>query len=134
MSNYQLYDTKCLDHPNEDIISICSTCPNDYPVCIDCITGIHKGHNFEELDDINLRNQIEEDFKNQTIPKLNDYLENNKKILDESNNHFEEIKDNHTKNFDKTFNIFKELKYIINAKENDVKRLLITKLEENTDV
>ncbi|EGC40582.1 hypothetical protein DICPUDRAFT_146482 [Dictyostelium purpureum] len=134
MSNNQQYDTKCLDHPHQDIISICSTCPNNTPVCIDCITGNHKGHVFEKLSDVNLRNQIQQEYNNQTIPKLNNYLENNKIILDESNNHFKQIKENHTINFDKTTDRFNQLKNIINAKENDTKRLLITKLDENIDV
>ncbi|EGC40556.1 hypothetical protein DICPUDRAFT_73920 [Dictyostelium purpureum] len=134
MSNNQQYNTKCFNHPYQDIISICSTCPNNIPVCIDCIVDIHDGHSFKKLNDINLRNQIEHNFRNQTIPKLNNYLENNKKILDGSNNHFKQIQDNHTMNFEKTFKIFKELKDIINAKENDIKRLLLTKLDENTDV
>ncbi|EGC31153.1 hypothetical protein DICPUDRAFT_82935 [Dictyostelium purpureum] len=125
---------KCLDHPHHDIVFVCSTCPNITPVCIDCINGVHRGHIFKSLEDNNIRNQIHQDFKNQTIPKLNKYLENNKKILDESNNNFEQILDNHRKNFDITINIFKQLKNIMNSKENDVKRLLTTKLQENIEV
>ncbi|EGC40584.1 hypothetical protein DICPUDRAFT_10592, partial [Dictyostelium purpureum] len=127
-------DTKCLYHPHQDIALICSTCPNNTPVCIGCITGIHYGHNFISIEDDNVRNQIQQEFKNQTIPKLNHYLENNKKILNESNNHFKQIKENNNNNFYKTFKIFKELKEIINSKENDIKRLLTTKFDENTEV
>ncbi|EGC37809.1 hypothetical protein DICPUDRAFT_76588 [Dictyostelium purpureum] len=134
MSNNQQYDTKCLVHPHQDIILICSTCPNNIPVCTDCITGIHIGHIFISIEDGNIRDHIQQEFKNQTIPKLNNYLENNKLILGESNRHFKQIHENHTINLDKTIKIFKELKDIINAKENDIKRLLITKLDENIDV
>ncbi|EGC40586.1 hypothetical protein DICPUDRAFT_146490 [Dictyostelium purpureum] len=132
-NNNQQYDTKCLDHPNKDIELICSTCPNNTPVCINCISDIHNGHSFKKLKDINLRNQIQQEY-NQTISKLNNYLENNKIILDESNNHFKQIKENNDNNFNKASKIFKELKDIINAKENDIKRLLTTKFEENKDL
>ncbi|EGC40583.1 hypothetical protein DICPUDRAFT_146484 [Dictyostelium purpureum] len=137
MSDNQQYDIKCLYHPNEDIISICSTCPNNTPVCIDCITNIHNGHDIKILKDISLddlRDQIQQEYNNQTTPKLNDFLENNKKILDELNNYLKQIQNNHTMNLDKTTDIFKGLTYIIKAKENDVKRLLTTKFDENTEV
>ncbi|EGC30906.1 hypothetical protein DICPUDRAFT_157314 [Dictyostelium purpureum] len=134
MSNNQQYDTKCLDHPHQDIVLICSTCPNNIPVCIGCISGIHNGHKFKDIKDKNIKDQIQQEFTNQTIPNLNNFLEYNKLILDESNNHFKQIQHNHTKNFDKVFKIFKELKDIINTKENDIKRLLITKLDENKDI
>ncbi|EGC36667.1 hypothetical protein DICPUDRAFT_150840 [Dictyostelium purpureum] len=138
MSNNQQYDNKCFNHPYQDIVFICSNCPNYIPVCIDCINDGHRGHTFKKLNDIHLRNQIQQEFNDQTIPKLNNYLENNKKILEESNNHFKQINDNHTKNFEKAFKIFKELRdfflNIINAKEIDVKLLLTTKLNKNTDI
>ncbi|EGC30905.1 hypothetical protein DICPUDRAFT_157313 [Dictyostelium purpureum] len=133
MSNNQQYDTKCLDHPHQDIVLICSTCPNNTPVCTSCIIGIHNGHTYKNFEDKNIRDQIQQEFTNQTIPNLNNFLEYNKLILDESNNHFKQIQHNHTNNFDKVFKIFKELKDIINTKENDIKRLLITKLDENKD-
>ncbi|EGC28858.1 hypothetical protein DICPUDRAFT_85080, partial [Dictyostelium purpureum] len=130
----QQYDIKCLDHPKQNIISICSTCPNNTPVCIGCITGIHNGHKFKSIEDDNVRYQIQQDINNQILPNLHNSLENNKKKLDESKNHFKQIQENNTNNYKKTFDIFKELKDIINAKENEIKLLLLTKSEENIEV
>lgn len=45
----KLYDTKCLDHPDERVIEVCCQC--DTPVCFECTQTTHKQHESIPLDD-----------------------------------------------------------------------------------
>ncbi|EGC40521.1 hypothetical protein DICPUDRAFT_96216 [Dictyostelium purpureum] len=135
MATNRQYDTTCLEHPQKTIVFICSTCSDNIPVCNKCIIGSHNGHVFKDLEDIeiNLKNKINKDFKTQTLPQLSKLLENNKSQLEKSDNQLKQIQENHTKNLETLTNEFKKIKDIVNIKENDFKKLLITKLDENIE-
>ncbi|EGC32226.1 hypothetical protein DICPUDRAFT_155845 [Dictyostelium purpureum] len=129
------YDTTCLEHPQKTIVFICSTCSDNIPECSKCIISSHNGHVFKDLEDINInfKKQINKDFITQTLPQLSKLLENNNSQLEKSDNQLKQIQENHTKNLETLTNEFNKIKDIVNIKENDFKKLLITKLDENIE-
>ncbi|EGC37987.1 hypothetical protein DICPUDRAFT_149365 [Dictyostelium purpureum] len=128
----QQNDIKCYDHPQNDLVLICLSCQYK-PACIKCVVGDHKGHIFEDIENLDFRDDIDYKFQDEIIPKLNEQLENNKNQLEKSENNFAQIKDSHEKNLEKLMDEFKKIKDFLIAKENDLKRLLITKFDENLE-
>ncbi|KAN0025270.1 hypothetical protein ACTFIU_003530 [Dictyostelium citrinum] len=129
-------NNKCNIHPTKEILSICSNCNNE-PICIKCITSSkHCGHQFSDLEDDSVISPIIDEFCLKTIPNLEsrEFIKENEINQEKLDNNFKSIGSTLQSNLDLITNKFTELDNIRARIENDLKRQLITALDENIEI
>ncbi|KAM9994991.1 hypothetical protein ACTFIY_001185 [Dictyostelium cf. discoideum] len=104
-------NSKCTHHTNKKIKLLCLNC-KFIPCCIQCISqdGEHHGHKTNSIDSVATSNILKMMilYKNDIIPKLKEKIENNKQIINESDNIYNEIKQQYENNKNLVLNEFNE--------------------------
>ncbi|KAM9976658.1 hypothetical protein ACTFIR_010502 [Dictyostelium discoideum] len=90
----------------------------DNVVCDGCIVLDHTGHKFDFINAENSK-EIFEEFKNNHIQNLDNQIDINNELLNESNNLFKSLEDKLTKNVNTITKEFKELFKLLPIIETD---------------
>ncbi|KAM9996738.1 hypothetical protein ACTFIZ_001656 [Dictyostelium cf. discoideum] len=126
-------NTKCYDHPNEEIIFLCKGC-SFTPACSKCITkgGHHSSHELVEADQDEAK-QISKIFKNQTLSKIEELIFNKEELINKLTNKQCEIQSQHSSDIDKISNEYREVYTLLQISEQLQKNELIKTFNENEE-
>ncbi|KAM9948263.1 hypothetical protein ACTFIT_001613 [Dictyostelium discoideum] len=128
-------NNKCSFHPNKNLELLCFNC-KFIPCCMHCISqhGEHHGHKTNCIDSIETSNILKmmNLFKNDIIPKLKEIVENDKQIINKSENIYNEINQQYENNKILVTNEFKKFHTLIQINQLDIENQLRTTFDENT--
>ncbi|EAL62200.1 hypothetical protein DDB_G0290679 [Dictyostelium discoideum AX4] len=134
LENYN-NNNKCSFHPNKNLELLCFNC-KFIPCCMHCISqhGEHHGHKTNCIDSIETSNILKmmNLFKNDIIPKLKEIVENDKQIINKSENIYNEINQQYENNKILVTNEFKKFHTLIQINQLDIENQLRTTFDENT--
>ncbi|KAN0026552.1 hypothetical protein ACTFIV_007541 [Dictyostelium citrinum] len=125
------FDNKCVNHPNQVISFLCTSCDNS-PICCKCVTSFHRSHT---IDDINLENskELSKEFKHLNFKELLESSGNRLNLIKESDDFFTSIENQHLKHIQMIENEFRIIHNQISFIEMDLKKQLITLLDDNKE-
>ncbi|KAN0026541.1 hypothetical protein ACTFIV_007529 [Dictyostelium citrinum] len=126
-------NTKCYDHPTEEIVFLCKACSFS-PACGKCIIkgGHHASHELVEAVQDEAK-QISKIFKNQTLSKIEELIFNKEELINTLTNKQCEIESQHSNDIDKISNEYREVYTLLQISEQLQKNELTKTFNENEE-
>ncbi|KAN0018620.1 hypothetical protein ACTFIU_008548 [Dictyostelium citrinum] len=126
-------NTKCYEHPTEEILFLCKACSFS-PTCGKCIIkgGHHSSHELVEAVQDEAK-QISKIFKNQTLSKIEELIFNKEELINKLTNKQCEIESQHSSDIDKISNEFREVYTLLQISEQLQKNQLTKTFNENEE-